>query len=80
MDGDEAKSFFEANYSHIFYILHETFVQAEANLKQRGEFRLTASMLLTNNSHSSAFRCCNFFLIKIKELSFHIVGKSVVAT
>lgn len=37
MDSDEAKAFFEANYSHIFYILHETFVQAEANLKQRGE-------------------------------------------
>jgi hypothetical protein len=37
VDGDEAKAFFEANYSHIFYILHETFVQAEANLKQRGE-------------------------------------------
>ncbi|KAG5670487.1 hypothetical protein PVAND_000749 [Polypedilum vanderplanki] len=35
VDSDEAKSFFEANYSHIFYILHETFVQAEANLKQR---------------------------------------------
>ncbi|XP_070503032.1 probable Rho GTPase-activating protein CG5521 isoform X2 [Chironomus tepperi] len=35
VDSDEAKSFFEANYSHIFYILHETFVQAETNLKQR---------------------------------------------
>ncbi|CRL05977.1 CLUMA_CG018909, isoform A [Clunio marinus] len=35
VDSDEAKTFFEANYSHIFYILHETFTQAEANLKQR---------------------------------------------
>lgn len=38
VDDAEAKAFFEANYSHIFYILHETFDQAEANLKQRGEF------------------------------------------
>lgn len=37
VDSDEAKAFFEANYSHIFYILHETFVQAETNLKQKGE-------------------------------------------
>lgn len=37
VSSDEAKSFFEENYSHIFYILYETFVQAETNLKQRGK-------------------------------------------
>uniref|UniRef100_A0AAG5CY21 Rap-GAP domain-containing protein n=1 Tax=Anopheles atroparvus TaxID=41427 RepID=A0AAG5CY21_ANOAO len=35
VDTDEAKNLFEANYSHVYYILYDTFVQAEANLKQR---------------------------------------------
>ncbi|XP_061497090.1 probable Rho GTPase-activating protein CG5521 isoform X1 [Anopheles gambiae] len=35
VDSDEAKNLFEANYSHVYYILYDTFVQAEANLKQR---------------------------------------------
>ncbi|XP_055382867.1 probable Rho GTPase-activating protein CG5521 isoform X2 [Condylostylus longicornis] len=35
VDLDEAKSVFETNYSHVYYILYDTFVQAEANLKQR---------------------------------------------
>lgn len=37
VDSDEAKNLFEANYSHVYYILYDTFVQAEANLKQRGK-------------------------------------------
>lgn len=37
MDLDEAKSLFETNYSHVYYILYDTFVQAEQNLKQRGK-------------------------------------------
>lgn len=41
VDSDEAKTFFEANYSHIFYILHETFVQAETNLRQRGKLSIS---------------------------------------
>lgn len=51
MDNDEAKAFFEANYSHIFYILHETFVQAETNLKQRG--KLTIIILIKTNKNNS---------------------------
>lgn len=35
---DEAKSVFEANYSHVYFILYDTFVQAETNLRQRGKF------------------------------------------
>ncbi|XP_058130699.1 probable Rho GTPase-activating protein CG5521 isoform X3 [Anopheles coustani] len=35
VDSEEAKNLFEANYSHVYYILYDTFVQAEANLKQR---------------------------------------------
>lgn len=37
VDIDEAKSIFESNYSHVYFILYDTFVQAETNLKQRGK-------------------------------------------
>lgn len=37
VDIDEAKSFFESNYSHVYFILYDTFVQAETNLRQRGK-------------------------------------------
>ena len=36
VDAEEAKSIFESNFSHIYYILYDTFVTAEANLRQRG--------------------------------------------
>ncbi|KAH8362863.1 hypothetical protein KR084_002040 [Drosophila pseudotakahashii] len=32
---DEWKSLFETNYSHVYFILYDTFIQAEANLKQK---------------------------------------------
>ncbi|PNF30190.1 Ral GTPase-activating protein subunit alpha-2 [Cryptotermes secundus] len=35
VDAEEAKSVFESNFSHIYYILYDTFVTAEANLRQR---------------------------------------------
>ncbi|XP_058461535.1 probable Rho GTPase-activating protein CG5521 isoform X1 [Malaya genurostris] len=37
VDGEEAKNLFEANYSHVYYILYDTFVQAETNLRQRDQ-------------------------------------------
>jgi hypothetical protein len=36
VDAEEAKSIFESNFSHIYYILYDTFVTAETNLRQRG--------------------------------------------
>lgn len=33
---EESKSLFETNYSHVYFILYDTFIQAEANLKQKG--------------------------------------------
>lgn len=39
VDIEEAKSIFETNYSHVYFILYDTFVQAETNLRQRGEYR-----------------------------------------
>lgn len=38
VDIDEAKSIFESNYSHVYFILYDTLVQAETNLRQRGKF------------------------------------------
>ena len=37
VDSEEAKNLFETNYSNCYYILYDTFVQAENNLKQRGK-------------------------------------------
>lgn len=39
--GTEAKSFFETNYSNIYHIFYDNFIIAEANLKQKGERRLS---------------------------------------
>ncbi|XP_049877742.1 probable Rho GTPase-activating protein CG5521 [Pectinophora gossypiella] len=34
-DADEAKNYFEANFSHVYFILYDNFIQAENNLRQR---------------------------------------------
>lgn len=36
VDSEEAKNVFESNFSHIYLILYDNFVLAEANLRQRG--------------------------------------------
>lgn len=38
VDTDEAKGFFEGNFSHVYFILYDSFVTAETNLRQRGNF------------------------------------------
>ncbi|KAK0164383.1 hypothetical protein PV328_003019 [Microctonus aethiopoides] len=35
VDTDEAKGFFEGNFSHVYFILYDCFVTAETNLRQR---------------------------------------------
>lgn len=40
VDTDEAKGFFEGNFSHVYFILYDCFVSAEANLRQRGKIEL----------------------------------------
>lgn len=35
-EASEAKGLFETNFSHIYHILYDSFVQAETNLRQRG--------------------------------------------
>lgn len=35
VDVEEGKQFFDANYSHIYYIFYDNFITAETNLKQK---------------------------------------------
>nr|CAD7258176.1 unnamed protein product [Timema shepardi] len=35
VDMEEARTFFESNYSYVYYILYDSFMTAEANLRQR---------------------------------------------
>ncbi|XP_075222670.1 putative Rho GTPase-activating protein CG5521 [Lycorma delicatula] len=35
VDIEEGKQFFDANYSHIYYIFYDNFISAETNLKQK---------------------------------------------
>lgn len=37
VDIEEAKSIFETNYSHVYYVLYDTFIAAEGNLRQKGK-------------------------------------------
>ncbi|KAH8306109.1 hypothetical protein KR018_001697 [Drosophila ironensis] len=43
---EESKSLFETNYSHVYFILYDTFIQAEANLKQK-------AFLISNAVHKA---------------------------
>lgn len=36
-DADESKTYFEANFSHVYFILYDNFILAENNLRQRGK-------------------------------------------
>lgn len=46
VDHEDAKSLFETNFSHVYFILYDTFIQAEANLKQKGKFFLAHHLLI----------------------------------
>ena len=37
-DVQEAKNFFEQNYSQVYYIFYDVFISTEADLKQRGKY------------------------------------------
>lgn len=69
VDYEESKSLFETNYSHVYFILYDTFIQAEANLKQKGNFHfrfvffqllLFASFLFTTCPNFVNLFLCQF--------------------
>lgn len=37
-DAEEAKTYFENNFSHVYFILYDNFILAENNLRQRGMY------------------------------------------
>lgn len=65
VDIDEAKSIYETNYSHVYFILYDTFVQAETNLKQKGWYiwrRMPRYVsLYTTHTHISVCDFCFSF-------------------
>ncbi|GFG28404.1 hypothetical protein Cfor_11332, partial [Coptotermes formosanus] len=60
VDAEEAKSIFESNFSHIYYILYDTFVTAEANLRQRGTVNY-----LSYTAHREELECVLQILEKV---------------
>ena len=62
MDTDEAKGFFEGNFSHVYFILYDCFVSAETNLRQRG-----------NNISCSTYIIFHILTIHIVNASYHVM-------
>ncbi|PSN31580.1 hypothetical protein C0J52_21547 [Blattella germanica] len=60
VEAEEAKSIFESNFSHIYYILYDTFVTAEANLRQR-----ELSFHLVHKAHREELECVLQVLEKV---------------
>ncbi|XP_021917093.1 ral GTPase-activating protein subunit alpha-1 isoform X3 [Zootermopsis nevadensis] len=60
VDAEEAKSIFEANFSHIYYVLYDTFVTAETNLRQR-----ELSFHLVHKAHREELECVLQVLEKV---------------
>lgn len=57
----EGKTVFEANFSHVYHILYESFVEAESHLRQRGEFTrlcFPLSLLFTFVALIIVSQCC----------------------
>ncbi|XP_057662756.1 ral GTPase-activating protein subunit alpha-1 [Diorhabda carinulata] len=60
VDTSEAKGFFEANFSHIYNILYESFVQTETNLRQR-----ELSFHLVHKAHKEELECTLWILEQV---------------
>lgn len=60
VDTDEAKGFFEGNFSHIYFILYDCFVAAETNLRQRGKpgkMKKKQACNLCNSKEANTDKC-----------------------
>ncbi|XP_060517842.1 probable Rho GTPase-activating protein CG5521 isoform X2 [Cylas formicarius] len=63
VDTAEAKGLFEANFSHIYIILYESFLQTESNLKQR-----ELSFHLVPKAHKEELECSLWILEQVISL------------
>ncbi|CAH1981298.1 unnamed protein product [Acanthoscelides obtectus] len=60
VDIAEAKGLFEANFSHIYNVLYESFVQTEGNLRQR-----ELSFHLVHKAHKEELECTLWILEQV---------------
>ncbi|KAJ8980173.1 hypothetical protein NQ317_011417 [Molorchus minor] len=60
VDTAEAKGLFEANFSHIYHILYDSFVQTETNLRQR-----ELSFHLVHKAHKEELECTLWILDQV---------------
>ncbi|XP_063231262.1 LOW QUALITY PROTEIN: ral GTPase-activating protein subunit alpha-1 [Bacillus rossius redtenbacheri] len=70
VDVEEAKTFFESNFSHIYYILYDSFVAAETNLRQR-----ELSFHLVHKAHREELECVLHVLEKVLVLLPEQLGR-----
>ncbi|XP_017775856.1 PREDICTED: ral GTPase-activating protein subunit alpha-1 isoform X1 [Nicrophorus vespilloides] len=70
VDHSEAKGLFEANFSHIFQILYDTFVLAEGNLKQR-----ELSFHLVHKAHKEELEGALWILEQVLSLLPELIHK-----
>lgn len=57
VDIEEAKSIFETNYSHVYYVLYDTFITAEGNLRQKGKRTQHRLGRIHTLSHIRTYTC-----------------------
>ncbi|XP_045468586.1 ral GTPase-activating protein subunit alpha-1 isoform X2 [Harmonia axyridis] len=60
----EAKGFFEANFSHVYNILYDSFIQAEYNLRQR-----------VHKAHKEELECALWILEQVLSLLPELIHK-----
>ncbi|XP_022909230.2 probable Rho GTPase-activating protein CG5521 isoform X1 [Onthophagus taurus] len=70
VDIAEAKGFSEANFSHIYHILYESFIQAENNLRQR-----ELSFHLVHKAHKEELECALWILEQVLSLLPELIHK-----
>jgi hypothetical protein len=64
VDIAEAKGLFEANFSHVYNILYDSFIQAEGNLRQRGNWAILIAVRTSSESVCfCTLSCLNAFLL-----------------
>ncbi|XP_008195928.1 probable Rho GTPase-activating protein CG5521 isoform X1 [Tribolium castaneum] len=70
VDIAEAKGLFEANFSHVYNILYDSFIQAEGNLRQR-----ELSFHLVHKAHKEELECTLWILEQVLCLLPELIHK-----
>ncbi|XP_073994212.1 probable Rho GTPase-activating protein CG5521 isoform X1 [Rhodnius prolixus] len=70
VDLEEAKTLFESNYSHIYFVLYECFITAETNLRQK-----ELPFHLVHKAHREELEAVLFVLDKLLTLLPELISK-----